>query len=457
MGWEIDTYDGSSVRTDAIYYPVGIPSSSFAAAGNAPTTAEYRAAFKLVISTFNEVNSTAVADLTDVELPSTGANPTAAEMLTGAGHIVAHINRAIDALPILLPTANIFPNATTVGMRTGLLTLLSIINNKIANKDYSGLRKNTGFIKRKNYVFNPLSNVMLDGQAGSFSFRIPLQHLFNFCEHYSKVMYNCKHELQLNRQTDDYAIFKSVFLATKGKVQLNLMRWYMPKITPNDQYRAKLYQQISSGVECDLAFMNKKIDYFNQLNSLNSFSVTLNYAAGIEKPRYIIAAFQTIDKSASVGTDWSELQNVNHSIFNGTYVGQLGPSRNSAMIDVNYVNVYINGDNYQLMDYNNNFNENRIGRWFNEFKKFRMSYANDFNENDMVRYEDFKNLFRLYVFDISKQSEVINNGIANVRLEFNFNSAVPGAADARVDLYCVSFYDRIWKLKSDGTKQYIIK
>ena len=459
MGWNLDTYDGSSVRTDAIYYPVGIPSSSFDAGGNAPTTAEYRAAFKLVISTFNEVNSTAVANLTDPELPSAGTNPTVAEMLTGAGHIVTHINTAIDALPILLPTANIFPNATTLGMRTGLQTLISIINNKIVNKDYSGLKKNTGFIKRKNYVFNPLSNIMTDSQAGSFSFRIPLEHLFNFCENYTKVIYNCKHELQLNRQTDDYAIFKSVFLATKGRVQLNLMRWYMPKITPNEQYKAKLYQHISSGSEVDLAFMNKKIDYFNQLNGLNTFSVTLNYAAGIEKPRYIVAAFQTIDKSnlVSAGTEWSQPQNVNHSIFNGTYVGQLGPSRNNAMIDVNYVNVYINGDNYQLMDYNNNFNENRLGRWYHEYKKFKNNYSNNFNEDDMISYESFRNLYRLFVFDISKQSEVINNGIANVRLEFNFNSAVPGTAEAQVDLYCVSFYDRIWKLKSDGTKQFIIK
>jgi len=64
--------------------------------------AEYRAAFKLVISTFNEVNSSAVADLADPELPSAGANPTVAEMSTGAGNIVAHINTAIDALLILL-------------------------------------------------------------------------------------------------------------------------------------------------------------------------------------------------------------------------------------------------------------------------------------------------------------------------------------------------------------------
>jgi predicted RNA-binding protein with PIN domain len=86
-----------------------------------------------------------------------------------------------------------------------------------------------------------------------------------------------------------------------------------------------------------------------------------------------------------------------------------------------------------------------------------MSYANEFSENDMVSYEDFRNLYRLYVFDISKQSEVINNGIANVRLEFNFNSSLPTAAETQIDLYCVSFFDRVWKLKSDGTKQYIVK
>jgi hypothetical protein len=306
-------------------------------------------------------------------------------------------------------------------------------------------------------LFNPVANVMPDEQAGSFSFRIPLEHLFNFCENYDKVMYNCKHELQLNRQVDAYALFKSVY-AADGKVQLDLMRWYMPKITPNEQYKALLYKQISAGIEVDMAFMNKKIDYFNQLNGLSTYSVTLNYAAGIEKPRYIVASFQTVDKRVAIASgEWQNTQNVNSSIFNGTFVGKAGASRNITMIDVNYVNVYINGDNYQLMDYNNSFNQNRLARWYNEYKKFKMSYSNNFSEDDMIDYESFKNLYRLYVFDISKQSEVINNGIANVRLEFNFNTPIPAVTEAQVDLYCVSFYDRIWKLKSDGTKQYVLK
>ena len=34
-------------------------------------------------------------------------------------------------------------------------------------------------------------------------------------------------------------------------------------------------------------------------------------------------------------------------------VGTAGASRNNALIDANFVNVYINVDDYQLMDYNN--------------------------------------------------------------------------------------------------------
>ena len=67
----------------------------------------------------------------------------------------------------------------------------------------------------------------------------------------------------MNRQSDDYAAFTSVFLATKSKVKLNLIRWHMPQIPPNEQYKAMLLQHVKSGVEVDLAFMEKKIILIN--------------------------------------------------------------------------------------------------------------------------------------------------------------------------------------------------
>jgi hypothetical protein len=142
MGWDIDTFDGSFVRSDTIYFPISIPSASFAAAGDNPTAAEYRVAFRLIISTFNSINGVAVPDLVDSELPSSAASPTVDEMLSGARNIVAHINNTIDNIPIVLPTANIFAEATTVGMRIGLLTLISIINKVVSNK---GSKKIRGF------------------------------------------------------------------------------------------------------------------------------------------------------------------------------------------------------------------------------------------------------------------------------------------------------------------------
>ena len=42
---------------------------------------------------------------------------------------------------------------------------------------------------------------------GTFSFRIPLKHIFSFCEDYDKIVYGLKHNLTLVRKTDDDAIF----------------------------------------------------------------------------------------------------------------------------------------------------------------------------------------------------------------------------------------------------------
>jgi hypothetical protein len=174
------------------------------------------------------------------------------------------------------------------------------------------------------------------------------------------------------------------------------------------------------------------------------------------KPRYIVAAFQTVDKGVvNIHAEWQDPQNINASIFESSFVGQAGSSRNNTMTDVNYVDVHIIGDNYQLMDYNNNFDQNSLARWYNENTNLEMSYSNSFNDYDMVSYDSFRNVHRMYVLDIPQQSGAMNNGIANVRLELCFSAPIQAVADAQVNLYCVSFYDRVWKLKSDGTIQCI--
>ena len=63
--------------------------------------------------------------------------------------------------------------------------------------------QNVGWNVRKLYIINN------SDPKGTFSFRIPLKHIFGFCEDYDKVVYGFKHTLTLTRNDDEDAIFRA--------------------------------------------------------------------------------------------------------------------------------------------------------------------------------------------------------------------------------------------------------
>ena len=72
---------------------------------------------------------------------------------------------------------------------------------------------NTGFKNRQDYI------IKQSADKGTFSFCIPLSHIFGFCDDYNKVLYGFKHTLTLARKNDSDAILKASTVAT-GKVNL---------------------------------------------------------------------------------------------------------------------------------------------------------------------------------------------------------------------------------------------
>ena len=55
---------------------------------------------------------------------------------------------------------------------------------------------------------------------GTFSFRIPLKHIFGFCEDYNKILYGMKQTLTLTRDNDNNAIFRANAV-DNGKIRLD--------------------------------------------------------------------------------------------------------------------------------------------------------------------------------------------------------------------------------------------
>ena len=76
-------------------------------------------------------------------------------------------------------------------------------------------------------------------------------------------------------------------------------------------------------------------------------------------------------------------------------------------------------------------------------------------EDNLVDYHDYVNLYRLYVLNLSKQPEITTYGTANIRLDFELNDTTP--QDYTTIVYALSFFDRMFVLKSDGTKQHVVQ
>ena len=87
---------------------------------------------------------------------------------------------------------------------------------------------NLGFNLRQEYI------IRYPDPKGAFSFRIPLKHIFGFCEDYNKIIYGLKQTLTLTRNNDNNAIFRAAGVDV-GKIRLDRISWYMPKIIPADK------------------------------------------------------------------------------------------------------------------------------------------------------------------------------------------------------------------------------
>ena len=107
-------------------------------------------------------------------------------------------------------------NIMNVGQATTMLGLLKYPDdfskskglNQLWYKDTTLtaiLNDNVGFKIRHDYILGTAA-IPVD-PVGTFSFKIPLKHIFGFCGDYDKVVYGLKHNLTLTRNNDNDAIY----------------------------------------------------------------------------------------------------------------------------------------------------------------------------------------------------------------------------------------------------------
>ena len=292
--------------------------------------------------------------------------------------------------------------------------------------DTTVLDDNTGFKIRHDYI------IKNSRPRGSFSFRIPLKHIFGFCEDYDKVVYGLKHNLTLTRNNDDDAIYRGANAAAggalaAGKVELKKISWFMPHVTPADKDKMELYKIIERKEKIPVGYRMIQCDSASIPIGSTNFSWRLSVKSSPEVPRFIIVGFQ-VGKSG--------LQEENPSIFN----------------NVNVSNIYamLNSTRYPTADYNITFVGQKFSRVYGDAAEFRSKFYNmdELISNPNITPSDYRTLYPLFLFDVSKQSEKLKYSTTDIQIKMHFGQAFA----AVTQVYGVIISDRLINFQSDGNK-----
>ena len=292
---------------------------------------------------------------------------------------------------------------------------------RIANDD------NLGFSIRR---FQIIRN---STPKGSFSFKIPLKHIFGFCEDYDKVVYGLKHTLTLTRNDDNDAIFKTSNVdgagndaVVDGKIELSDIRWFMPHVTPADKYKMELYKIIERKEKIPVGYRMIQCNSASIPRAL-TFSWRLSVKSSPEVPRFILVGFQT---------NTIRNQKQNPSIFDN--------------VKVSNIYVMLNSTRYPTTDYNISFPEQKFSRVFGDAAEFRSKFFNmdELVSNPNITPLDYKDLYPLFLFDVSKQSEKLKYSTTDIQIKMHFSENPP----ADVHAYGVIISDRLINFQSDGNK-----
>ena len=284
---------------------------------------------------------------------------------------------------------------------------------------------NIGFKIRQNYI------IRNSDPRGTFSFKIPLKHIFGFCGDNDKVVYGLKHNLTLTRNDDNDAIFRAANDAagnpvTAGKIILSKISRFMPHVTPADKDKMELYKIIERKEKIPVGYRMIQCDS-ETIPQATSFSWRLSVKSSPEVPRFIIVGFQT-NKSGN--------QETNPSLFNN--------------VNVSNIYVMLNSMRYPTTDYNISFLGQKFSRAYGDAAEFRSKFFNmdELISSPNINPSDYKSLYPLFLFDVSKQSEKLKYSTTDIQIKMHFSANVA----ANTQAYAVIISDRLINFQSDGNK-----
>lgn len=243
----------------------------------------------------------------------------------------------------------------------------------------------------------------------SFSFSVPLRLLLGFAEDYKRIIVNVKQELILLRSASDLNALYCDEDGATSSLKITNIYWRVPHITVSDSLRLKLLKMVEKDASVHIPFRSWELHEFPQLPKTTLQSWTIKTSSQLEKPRYVIVAFQT-DRKNQLKKDISSFD----------------------ACAVSNIKLYLNSQYYPYDKQNGD-----MTIFYEMFTRFQNSYYGQTTRWSALTLSEFKSKTPLYVIDCSRQNDSIKSGPVDVRLEFETSTEFPDKTSA----YCLLLHD----------------
>ena len=204
----------------------------------------------------------------------------------------------------------------------------------------------------------------------------------------------------------------------------------MPHVIPADAKKFSIYKTIKSKVKLPVAYRMRQCDMLSVPES-TSFTWRLSVTTAPQKPRFIIVGFQ----AAKDGDQTKNPPTFDH---------------------VNLKNAYVtlHSDRYPAVDYNLSFSHPKFARVYGDAALFgvKLFGIDELITQSNITPSDYKTLYPLFTFDVSKQKEKLKSSVVDIQIKENFTANV--SANTRAFALVIS--DKMLSFQSDSNKMSVI-
>ena len=282
---------------------------------------------------------------------------------------------------------------------------------------------NTGFAIRQNWIIDKPNT------RGKFKLRLPMFMLFGMFENFLALK-GYSYEIELVRGPDYVTLFRNNNAPT-GKIKFDKLILNIPVIEPSNTMLLESLKGLKDPKPYLYSFRQRNGMFAPVPPNVSDYHLTFTTGNFSERPQMVFVAFQK---------DQTKDQLFNHALYSHQ----------------NVQNMYIRMNNHRYPStlIEANWNENDNGFFYEMQQHCRANYLQypaRYTEGNMLSPANFRDLFTIYCFDVSKGDFTLggNSIVSTLHVQFRAQTG------NNLIVYVAWFNDRTIEFYTDGSPIHI--